>query len=188
MKYFVCTLGFFFLASQAFAAESAHGPQKSEDKIVSITLDEVKKMMAGRLTIDDVEKRLGAAYWDTVNSAYLSNTGSLMYKLPNEKRLTFEVKGPLITHAKYDNIEIKGIERKSLHMQAFGDTVRLDSLIFKDIESLKEHVKKLPQDTIIEWQHSDVIDSKTIKMEKELKSFADYCRKISIILIHRMPG
>jgi len=148
-------------------------------------------MLSVKLTREELESRLGSPIIKPKG-----NWGNLMYEMPDKKYLFFFFKGPHVTGARFDKTEIKGIEPKTYKMHFVFNRKNqkhfpaLDDEVFEDIDSFKNHLRKLPKNSIIEWQHSDDISAKVkepIETSDQIKSFEVFCLKYDIILI-QYPG
>jgi hypothetical protein len=125
-----------------------------------------------------------------------ANWGNVMYEMPDKKYVFFWFKGPYIVGARFDKTELKGIQPKLYRMDLIWDwknqvhLFALDDERFADLSSFEARLRKLPDHSIIEWQHSDVVITKVPKplsAKEERKSFEDFCGEAGIILV-QYPG
>jgi hypothetical protein len=193
MKACVLTIGLLLVTGIPFTAASNQAlPNKPERKIISISLAETKEMLSSKLTREEVEKKLGPPAVGPKG-----NWGNFWYNLPQNKYLLFWFKGPYIYEANYDGVELKGAGPKTYKMYFDFDykkqtfSICLDNERFEDVNSFKNYLSKLPKNSIIEWQHSDIIFTsikEPIRTEEEVKSFEKYCNEAGIILIQYLGG
>lgn len=167
-------------------------PREAGRNIVSITLPEVQRLLSAPLTRKHLEKRLGPPM-----VASPGNWGNLMYEMSEKRFLVFCFKGPYICSAWFDKTEVIGVKPKTYTMDFVFNWAKqvhlfaLDEERFEDLNSFKARLRKLPANSIVEWEHSDVTMTdvkEPLGTEEERKSFEEFCRKVGIILIQYMGG
>ena len=159
---------------------------------VALSLATVQEMLSKELTREEVEAKLGKPIVRPEG-----NWGNLMYRTPENKYVFFWFKGPYIYGAEYGDVEVKGVQPRTYKMNVDFDPSQqkyffyLDNEAFGEFESFKNRLKKLPQKSIVEWQHSDDLsftkEPSPLSNGKQLEEFEAFSKKLGIILI-QYPG
>lgn len=173
---------------------SAHSSNEPEIGLISKSTSaaEIEALLKSPLTVYEVEEKFGQPM--TVSNG---NWGNIMYRLPDNRWLTFWFKGPHVTGARYDSQEIKGVQPKTYKLTVDYEAssrsyyYSVDGKIFRTYDELTGFLTTLPKAAIIEHQTSCVIftDQKPLLTSKEeLDALKAFCKKTSLVLIHYPAG
>ncbi len=158
------------------------------------SIDEVRQMLKGELTVAQVKRRMGDL---TGEHGGEMTWGTFSYELPGRRHLYFFFEGPYVTAACYDKTDIKGfsppVHQLFVQCEMVGDRLcwhlQMDGRRFANQGELQKYVESLPKGALVKYQMScDTFGDPPLRTHEQLEGLRALCKKAGVILLYYPAG